>query len=138
MASVNKAILVGHLGKDPELRHTSGGAAVCNFSLATSESWANKEGKKEERTEWHNIQVWNKAGESCAQYLSKGSLIYLEGQIRTRSYEKDSVKHYVTEIVAQRVQFLSTKKGANGRNEAAADNGEMGGAQPGYDDDVPF
>jgi len=134
-ASVNKVILVGHLGKDPELRHTSGGAAVCNFSLATSETWTGKDGNKQERTEWHNVQVWNKAGESCAQYLSKGSLIYLEGQIRTRSYEKDSVKHYVTEIVAQRVQFLSTKKG-NGKTEAVAD--DMGGAQPGHDDDVPF
>jgi single-strand DNA-binding protein len=105
--SVNKVILVGNLGKDPEVRYTQTGSAVANFSIATSEQWNDRDGKRQERTEWHNIVVWGKQAESCGQYLAKGRQVYVEGSIRTRSYDdKTGTKRYVTEIVAQRIQFL--------------------------------
>jgi single-strand DNA-binding protein len=105
--SVNKVILVGNLGKDPEVRYTQTGSAVANFSIATSEQWNDRDGKKQERTEWHNIVVWGKQAEHCGQYLSKGRQVYVEGSIRTRSYDdKSGNKRYITEIVAQRIQFL--------------------------------
>ena len=105
--SVNKVILVGNLGKDPDVRYTQTGSAVANFSIATSEQWNDRDGKRQERTEWHNIVVWGKQAESCGQYLSKGRQVYVEGSIRTRSYDdKSGNKRYITEIVAQRIQFL--------------------------------
>ena len=106
--SVNKVILVGHLGKDPDVRFTTTGNAVANFSLATSEVWNDREGKRQERTEWHNIVVWGKQAEHCGQYLSKGRQVYIEGSIRTSSYDDKTTgqKRYKTEIVAQRIQFL--------------------------------
>ncbi|MBW2726442.1 MAG: single-stranded DNA-binding protein, partial [Deltaproteobacteria bacterium] len=101
MAGVNKAILVGNLGRDPELRHTQNGQAVVNFTLATSENWTDKNGERVERTEWHRIVVWGKTGEMCAQYLSKGRTVYVEGRIQTREWEdKDGNKRYTTEINA--------------------------------------
>lgn len=132
--SVNKVILVGRLGKDVELRYTSNGNAVANFSLATSDSWTDKEGKKQEKTEWHNIVAWGKTGENCAQYTSKGSQVYLEGSIHTRSYDdKSGNKRYVTEVVAQRVQFLGSKKQDEGAGQ------ESGGSQaPDDDDRIPY
>lgn len=102
---VNKAILVGNLGKDPELRYTSSGKAVCNFTLATTEKT-----KDNEYTEWHRITVWGNQAEACTNYLSKGSKVYVEGRIETRSYEKDGQKRYTTEINAYTVQFLDPKK----------------------------
>ena len=106
--SVNKTILLGRLGSDPELKHTASGAAVCNFSLATSESWNDKAtGGKQERTEWHRIVVWGKLAELCNQYLAKGRQAFVEGKLTTRSWETDSgEKRYTTEINATTVQFI--------------------------------
>ena len=106
--SVNKVILVGRLGQEPELRYTSSGVPVCNLSLATSESWTDKSsGQKQEKTEWHRIVVWNKQAEFCNQYLSKGRQVYIEGQLQTRSWEDaEKNKRYTTEINARTVQFL--------------------------------
>ncbi|MEX0801873.1 MAG: single-stranded DNA-binding protein [Candidatus Binatia bacterium] len=140
--SVNKVILIGNLGKDPELRFTSTGSAVANFSIATSEQWNDRDGNKQERTEWHNIVVWGKQGELCGQYLAKGRQIYVEGSIRTRSYDdKSGNKRYVTEIVAQRVRFLGGGGGTRMAPEAESGGGEEihgSGGQPPFDDDIPF
>src|SRR5579885_493032 len=109
--SVNKVILVGRLGQNPEVRYTPSGAAVANFSLATNESWTDKSGQKQERTEWHRIVVWGKLAELCNQYLSKGRQAYIEGRLQTREWQdKDGNKKYTTEVQAQTVQFLG---GAN-------------------------
>jgi single-strand DNA-binding protein len=140
--SVNKVILVGNLGKDPEVRFTGSGKAVCKFPLATSEVWNDAEGRKQERTEWHNIVVWGKQGENCGQYLSKGRQVYVEGAIRSHSYDdKDGNKRYMTEIIAQQVRFLG---GGGGGRSAGAGSAEApplppelpGG--PASDDDIPF
>ena len=144
--SVNKVILVGNLGKDPEVRYTQTGSAVANFSIATSEQWNDRDGKKQERTEWHNIVVWGKQAEHCGQYLSKGRQVYVEGSIRTRSYDdKSGNKRYITEIVAQRIQFLGggggTRLPQQGMDAGGVDDmamGGMGGGQPPIDDDIPF
>lgn len=105
--SVNKVILLGRLGQDPELKYTPGGAAVCNFSLATTESWTDKSGQKQEKTEWHRIVVWGKLAELCNQYLGKGRQAFVEGRLQTRSWDdKDGSKRYTTEIMASTVQFI--------------------------------
>jgi len=141
MAGVNKAILIGRLGKDPEIRYTNSGAPVANFTIATSENWTSKEGKKEEKTEWHRIVAWGRLGELCGEYLSKGRRVFIEGKIQTRNYEgKDGNKRYITEIIATSVQFLdsSQRKGA-GADEAAPppqDFDQSQSAPP--EDDIPF
>ena len=109
--SLNKAELIGYLGKDPEVRYTQSGDAVASFSVATTESWKDKDGNQQERTEWHNIVVWRKLAEVCGQYLHKGSRVYIDGRIQTRSYEKDGVKKYVTEINAANLIMLDGAKG---------------------------
>src|SRR5437899_6090525 len=107
MSSVNKAILVGNLGRDPEVRFTPSGRAVAKFSIATTERWNDQDGNRQERTEWHNIVVWGKQAETCGQYLSKGRQVYVEGSIRSRQYDdKDGNKRYITEIIARDVRFL--------------------------------
>ena len=140
--SVNKVILVGNLGKDPEVRFTNSGSAVARFPIATSEVWNDRDGNRQERTEWHNIIVWGKQGEHCGQYLAKGRQVYVEGSIRSRSYDdKSGNKRYVTEIVAQRVQFLGGGGGtrlAQQTDSAPADDTQSSGGQPPIDDDVPF
>jgi single-strand DNA-binding protein len=139
--SVNKVILIGNLGKDPDVRFTPTGSAVANFPIATTEQWTDREGKRQERTEWHNIVVWGKQGELCGQYLSKGRQVYVEGSIRTRNYDdKTGVKRYVTEIVAQRIRFLGGGGGTRAAPEAETGGGEdmAGGGIPPVDDDVPF
>lgn len=152
MASLNKVILIGNLGKDPELRYTSSGQAVVNFSLATSERWQGKEGDKQERTEWHRIVVWGAQGEMCSKYLSKGRQVYLEGRIQTRQWEdKDGQSRYTTEITATRVLFLggggeggSSGGGGGGGSEpwasqAPASQPDTGGYNESFsDDDIPF
>ena len=139
--SVNKAILIGNLGKDPEVRFTNNGKAVARFPIATSEVWTDAEGNRQERTEWHNIIVWGKQGETCGQYLAKGRQVFVEGSIRSRSYDdKSGNKRYITEIVAQRVRFLGGGGGTRVAPEAEASGAdEMGpGGVPPIDDDVPF
>lgn len=111
--SVNKVIILGRLGQDPELKYTPSGAAVCNFSLATSESWTDKAGQKQEKTEWHRIVVWGKLAELCNQYLAKGRQAFVEGKMQTRSWDdKDGQKKYTTEIMASTVQFIGGQAGA--------------------------
>ena len=140
--SVNKVILIGNLGKDPEVRYTTNGKAVARFSLATSEVWNDADGNRQERTEWHNVVVWGKQGETCAQYLAKGRQAYIEGSIRNRSYDdKNGQKRYITEIVAQRVRFLGGGGGTRVAPEAEGDTQSEppgGGQLPPADDDVPF
>jgi single-strand DNA-binding protein len=154
MAGVNKAILVGNLGRDPELRHTQNGQAVVNFTLATSETWTDKSGERVERTEWHRIVVWGKTGEMCAQYLSKGRTVYVEGRIQTREWEdKDGNKRYTTEINAQTVNFIGPRSGGSGEpgggdfgggggqrggGMSAGGDGPSGDSGPPPDDDIPF
>ena len=139
--SVNKVILIGNLGKDPEVRFTQTGSAVANFSIATSEQWNDRDGKRQERTEWHNIVVWGKQAETCGQYLAKGRQVYVEGSIRTRSYDdKTGTKRYVTEIVAQRIRFLGGGGGTRVAPEmdtGAGDEGTPSSMTP-ADDDIPF
>ncbi len=113
MSGINKVILVGRLGANPELRYTPGGQGVANFNMATSEQWTDKTGKKQERTEWHRIVVWGKLAELCSQYLAKGRQAYVEGRLQTRSWDdKEGIKRYTTEVVAQTVQFLGAGTGA--------------------------
>ena len=139
--SVNKAILIGHLGSDPELKYTPGGQAVANFSLATNERWTGKDGQKNERTTWHNIVAWGKQAELAKEYLSKGRQVYIEGRIDNRSYDKKdgSGKGYISEVVVQSIQFLGSRGDAAG--------GSAGGSAPppsappqgsAGDDDLPF
>jgi single-strand DNA-binding protein len=109
MSGINKVILVGHLGKDPEVRHLEGGVTVASFPLATSESF-NKDGKRIEQTEWHNIVLWRGLAEVASKYLTKGKLVYIEGKLRTRSFEdREKVKKYVTEVVAENFTLLGRK-----------------------------
>ncbi len=119
--SVNKAIIIGRLGKAPELRFTQSGKAVASFSVATDSTWKDKSGEQQKQTEWHKIVVWGSQAEACAKYLDKGRECFIEGEIRTRSYDdKEGVKRYITEIVAQRVQFI----GGKGRAETGEGHGE--------------
>ncbi|HXG53590.1 MAG TPA: single-stranded DNA-binding protein [candidate division Zixibacteria bacterium] len=138
--SVNKVILIGNLGKDPEVRFTNNGRAVARFPIATSEVWMDADGTRQERTEWHNIVVWGKQGETCGQYLAKGRQVFVEGSIRTRSYDdKNGNKRYITEIVAQRIRFLGGGGGTRVAPEAESAGDDMAGAaQPPIDDDIPF
>jgi single-strand DNA-binding protein len=109
MSGINKVILVGHLGKDPEIRQLEGGVSVASFPLATSETY-NKDGKKVEQTEWHNIVLWRSLAEVAAKFLQKGKLVYIEGKLRTRSFEdKDGIKKYTTEVVAENFTMLGRK-----------------------------
>ena len=107
MSSLNKVQLIGRLGKDPDVRHLDSGITVCNFSIATSESYTNKTGEKVEQTEWHNIVAWGKLAEIIEKWVTKGMLIYIEGKLKTRKWEKDGQTHYATEIFADSMQMLS-------------------------------
>ena len=130
--SVNKVILVGRLGQNPEVRYTPSGAAVANFSVATNESWTDKSGQKQERTEWHRVVVWGKLAELCNNYLQKGRQVYLEGRLQTRQWQdKDGQTKYTTEIQAQTVQFLGGNAGAERGDGMGAGNGR--GASQGAD-----
>jgi single-strand DNA-binding protein len=147
---VNKVILVGHLGADPDHRYTQSGAEVCELRVATSESWKDKNGQRQERTEWHRVICWNKLAENCSRYLQKGRQVYVEGRIQTRSYDdQQGQKRYIPEIIAEEVQFLGGGGGRDGRRGAADDDGPPppdgdagngggygGGRSP--DDDIPF
>jgi single-strand DNA-binding protein len=144
MAGVNKVILIGNLGRDPELRYTQSGQPVTNFTLATSENWTDKQsGERQERTEWHRIIVWGRTGEMCAKYLAKGRTVYVEGRLQTREWEdKDGNKRRTTEINAQTVQFLGGPRGES-RDGSGGGGGPDGGPGSGGpagppDDDIPF
>ena len=151
MAGFNKVILIGNLGRDPELRYTQSGQAVVNFTLATGESWTDKSGERVERTEWHRIVVWGKTAETCNQYLSKGRTVYIEGRIQTREWEdKDGNKRYTTEINASTVNFIGprTSGGSGGSRGGDSGGGPSGGGSeaggpsgdsgPSTDDNIPF
>jgi single-strand DNA-binding protein len=154
---INKVILVGNLGKDPETRYMPNGKAVTNFSIATSESWTDKQsGDKQERTEWHNIVMFEKLAEVAAEYLRKGSQVYVEGSLRTRKWQdKEGKDRYTTEIVARDMQMLGGRGGAGGGGMSggggggesrpsrsapatAEERGPAGGDEGGFDDDIPF
>jgi single-strand DNA-binding protein len=143
--SLNKVMLIGNLGKDPELRFTPSGRAVARFSLATSEQWTDQQGQKQDRTEWHNVVVWGKQAETCGQYLSKGRQVFIEGSIRSRQYDdKEGQKRYITEVIAQRVQFLGGGRGDGAGRGAPAGAGAGGGSEDAppspmpEDEDIPF
>ncbi len=168
MAGLNKVMLIGHLGRDPEIRYTQQGLAVVNFSLATTEQWTDKNsGERQEKTEWHRIVVFGKQAEICEKYLSKGRQVYIEGRLQTSTYEKDGQTHYATDIVASNFQFLGSKGdapvGGGGGYQGQQGQGNFGGSgasspagnfqsstQPGMapsgpagappipDDDIPF
>ncbi len=141
MAGVNKAILVGNLGRDPEIRYTKTGTAVANFTLATSEKWTDKAGQKQDRTEWHRIVAWGKTGELCAQYLAKGRSVYIEGRIQTREWEdKDGQKRKTTEINASQVTFLGQRDqcAATQSSPSPQSSPSASPSSPSFDDDIPF
>jgi single-strand DNA-binding protein len=140
---VNKVIIVGNLGRDPEVRFTPSGRAMCKFSVATTEKWTDQQGQKQERTEWHNIVVWGKQAETCGQYLAKGRQVFVEGSIHTRNYDdKDGNKKYITEITARDVRFLGGGGGARTTttqdNFSAPAGEDMAQAPAPEDDDIPF
>jgi len=167
MASVNKVILLGNLGRDPETRYTTGGDAVTNLSIATSEQWKDKSGEKQERTEWHRVVLFGRQAEIAGEYLKKGRSVYIEGRLQTRKYtDKDGVEKYSTEIVGDRMQLIGGSRegggdaefsaGGGGGGGGAARRGATGGAGGGggsagtgaggssrkntddFDDDIPF
>lgn len=135
MAGVNRVILLGRLGADPEIRFTSNGTAVANFRIATSERWKNQDGEKEERTEWHRIVAFGKLGEICGEYLTKGKQVYIEGRLQTRTWEdKSGNKRETTEIVATVMQMLGSAGGGKAPDKEESSYIE----EPAKDDDIPF
>jgi single-strand DNA-binding protein len=140
---INKAILIGRLGRDPEIRYTQSGTAVANFTMATSEKWKDKNtGEMQERTEWHRIVAFGKLGEICGEYLTKGKQIYIEGRLQTRSWEQEGVTRYTTEIVANEMKMLEPKGTSGGGGGYGASKPAGSGPAPSYsepqDDDIPF
>jgi single-strand DNA-binding protein len=155
MASVNKVILVGNLGRDPETRYMPDGGAVTNVSIATTESWKDKgSGEKQEKTEWHRVAFFGKLAEIAGEYLKKGSQIYVEGRLQTREWEKDGVKRYTTEIIANSMQMLGSRQGMGGGDRGESGGGaerpsggggaakpapsKAGGKFDDFEDDIPF
>ncbi len=134
MAGVNKVILVGNLGADPEMRYTAGGTAVCKFRIATTERYKDRQGNMQERTDWHRVTAWGKLAEICGQYLAKGKQVYIEGRLEYGSYEKDGVKHYTTDIIANTMQMLGLA--GNRLQEPEPPFGPPEGGVP--EDDIPF
>lgn len=139
--SVNKVILVGNLGRDPEMRHTQNGQAVAQFSLATSRRWRDREsGQQREETDWHRVVAWGRLAEICAEYLSKGRQVYIEGRLQTREWEdKDGNKRWTTEVIANDMQMLG-RRGEGGGDSGGYSQGpgDTPGATPPAGDDIPF
>jgi len=133
---MNKVIIMGNLGSDPELKYSQGGSAVCNFSVATSEKWTDKAGQSQEKTEWHRIVTFGKTAENCGKYLVKGRQVLIEGSIQYGSYEKDGVTKYTTDIKGQNVTFLSSGSGGSGGGEKRAPAADFDNTF--NDDDIPF
>jgi len=139
MASLNKVMLIGNLGKDPEVRYTASGQAVASFSLATSEKFKGKSGEWEERTEWHNITLWGKLAEIAGEYLSKGKTVYIEGRLQTRKWQdKSGNDRYTTDIVGDKMQMLSPKGERRGNESSSEPSGGGYEEPPFQDDDIPF
>ncbi len=160
MASVNKVILIGNLGRDPETRYTTGGDAVCNLRIATTDTWKDKAGEKQEKTEWHTVVLFGRQAEIAGEYLKKGRPVYIEGRLQTRKWtDKDGVEKYSTEVVGDRMQLLGSRDGGSGGGDAEFSGGSSGGARreggggstgatkptatakkgvDDFDDDIPF
>ena len=168
MASVNKVILIGNLGRDPETRYTTGGDAVTNLRIATTETWKDKSGEKQEKTEWHTVVLFGRQAEIAGEYLKKGRPVYIEGRLQTRKYtDKEGVEKYATEVVGDRMQLLGSREGGGGgggdvefsgggggrrEGSGSAGGGSAGGggsrsgggggaqkpAKDDFDDDIPF
>ncbi len=146
MASLNKVMLIGNLGKDPEVRFTASGTAVASFSIATSDRVKNKSGEWEEKTEWHNVTLWSKLAEVAKEYLTKGKTVYIEGRLQTRKWQdRDGKDRWTTEIVGDRMQMLSPKGEGGSRPSSRQDDGGFAGASSfedsqsfNPDDDIPF
>ncbi|MEZ5007977.1 MAG: single-stranded DNA-binding protein [Chitinophagales bacterium] len=139
MRGVNKVILIGHLGKDPEVRHLDGNNVVANFPIATSESYTTKDGNRVEQTEWHNIVLWRKLAEIAEKYIKKGSLVFIEGRLRTRNWDdKDGNKRYITEVVGTSLQMLDKKGegGSNGDSQTYSDNSSSSSNSSNSSDDI--
>jgi single-strand DNA-binding protein len=136
MAGINKVILVGNLGADPEMRYTADGTAVCKFRIATTERFKDRQGNMQERTEWHRVVAWRKLAEICGQYLSKGKQVYIEGKIQSNTWEQDGVKRYSYEIVADTMQMLGAAGGRGQEREPEPPFGPPEGGMP--EDDIPF
>lgn len=135
---INKVIIIGNLGADPEIRYTQDGTPAASFTVATTERWKGKDGQMQEQTEWHRVTAWRRLAEICGEFLSKGSRVYIEGKLQTRSYEKDGQKRYVTEIVAREMKMLSPR--GEGSGSGGGYGGDGGGQEPPPmgDDSVPF
>lgn len=142
MSGVNKVILVGRLGADPEVRQLTSGKSVCQLSLATSESWVDRDGQRQEKTEWHRVVVWGKIAEVCGKHLSKGRQVYVEGRLQTRSWEdQQGQKRYTTETVASTVQFLGSAGDRPSQGQGGYDRGSQDfGPEPSFDssEEIPF
>jgi len=139
MRGVNKVILVGTLGRDPDVRYSASGAAIANCSLATSEQWKDKNtGEKQEKTEWTRLVFFNKLGEIVGEYLKKGSQIYIEGKLQTRKWEKDGVTHYTTEVVCHEMQMLGGRPAGNTGEKPANNQQKPASDDVPFDDDIPF
>ena len=138
MGSVNKVILVGNLGSDPELKYTPSNRPVCHLSIATNEVWKDKSGQKQEKTEWHRVNVWGESAENCSKFLTKGRMVYVEGRLQTRSWDdKDGKKRYSTDVVAERVVFLGGG-GPGAENVGGGGGGarRSGGARHGWGEEA--
>ncbi len=142
MAGINKAILIGNLGQDPELKYMPSGDALCNFTIATTESWKDKDGVQQDRTEWHRVVAFRRLAEICGEYLKKGKQVYIEGKIQTRSWEdKDGNKRYTTEIVADQMKMLGKRDEESGESYSSPSPQNSAAAVPSVteeDDDLPF
>ncbi len=139
MASVNKCIFIGNLGRDPEMRYMPDGQAVCNFSIACTESWKDKSGDKQENTEWVRITAYRKLAEICGQYLKKGAQVYIEGKMQTRKWtDKDGVEKYTTEIIANDMRMLGSKNDGNAESKQAAPQSKATASFDDMDDDITF
>ena len=135
MRGKNLVILIGNLGGDPELKYTASGSPLCKFSLATNESWKDKDGQQQDRTDWHNIVAWGTLGENCGKYLHKGKQVYVEGSIRTRTWDKDDgTKGYMTDVTARQVMFL----GGGEREQRPAQQQSGGYGPPDPSENIPF
>ncbi len=134
MSDLNRAELIGRLGRDPEVKSTTSGSSVANFSIATTERWKDKQGQRQEKTEWHNIVAWGYLATFAGEYLRKGRLVFVEGRLQTRSWENDGAKHYKTEVVASKIQILDR---ADGQQQEQPQQKQQDD-DPYLEDDIPF